>query len=599
MKKKLTAKVQQLNPNLPQYNGSFSRCVVIEPETKEVLLRKGSVYAIFEIQSDASFDTELITKVTNDVIHNSYYQSENISPIQSMEKTILEARDKIIQLSSDVLRQDQQAIKFNVVASVLWGNVLYTVQHGDMSGFIVEEGVIKPITMVSEGNFSAASQVVNNDDVIIFCTKSFERELPPEKLLSSSVSDQSLKPNQACLLMKLIVDTSLTEDETIDFGLEKAISKAKSKAASEKGLDVFRSIFSGFKKATGKVVGSRLPKIRLPQIRGRASSIVPSTIKFSPKPWMAIPFVLVILVMIIIPLIRSKKAPAQKVTENTQESTASVTTGTSEQAQQLTAEEIKAIDTAYKVTRLNPEVFYDVKISDAQAEPSDIAVFIDKIVAADKTTGKIFISDIKTPKFTAQANTYPGIRSIVNADGKLNFLDNSGFKIYNLVSLGVSEEQAITADIAFPYSGYVYAVSQDIIKKYKDAETTPVTWGQKEDFRNAKSIAIAFNIFLINSKNELVSYSAGNKTDFKVTGLENGFSDAIKVVADVDLKNMYVADKGNKSVVVLDNKGNLIRQFKADKDETWNDIRSISVSPDEKTLFVLSGSKVFTVNLSN
>jgi hypothetical protein len=67
MKKKLTAKVQQLNPNLPQYNGAFSKCVVIEPDTKEVLLKKGAVYAIFEIQSEASFDTELITKVTNDV----------------------------------------------------------------------------------------------------------------------------------------------------------------------------------------------------------------------------------------------------------------------------------------------------------------------------------------------------------------------------------------------------------------------------------------------------------------------------------------------------------------------------------------------------
>jgi DNA-binding beta-propeller fold protein YncE len=65
------------------------------------------------------------------------------------------------------------------------------------------------------------------------------------------------------------------------------------------------------------------------------------------------------------------------------------------------------------------------------------------------------------------------------------------------------------------------------------------------------------------------------------------------------LNNLYVADKGNQSVVVLDNKGALIRQFKTEKADTWNDIRSITVSPDEKTLFVLSGSKVFTVNLSN
>jgi len=88
MKKKLTAKIQQLNPVLPQYSESFSKCLIIEPETMEVVLKKGNVYAVFEIQGDASFDTELISKVTNDVIFNSYYQSESISPVQAMEKTI-------------------------------------------------------------------------------------------------------------------------------------------------------------------------------------------------------------------------------------------------------------------------------------------------------------------------------------------------------------------------------------------------------------------------------------------------------------------------------------------------------------------------------
>jgi DNA-binding beta-propeller fold protein YncE len=179
----------------------------------------------------------------------------------------------------------------------------------------------------------------------------------------------------------------------------------------------------------------------------------------------------------------------------------------------------------------------------------------------------------------------------------LSFLDDVGFKIYNLISSTVSETQTITAEIEFPYSGYIYALTQDTIKKYKDEETAPVIWGQSEDFRNAKSLAIAFNIYVINSKNEVLSFSAGKKNDFKVTGLENGFSDAVKIVADVDLKNIYIADKGNKSIVVLDNKGVLLKQFKTENDEVWNDIKSITVSPDEKSLFVLSGSKIFVVNL--
>jgi hypothetical protein len=609
MKKKLTAKIQQLNPTLPQYSGSFSKCISIEPDTNDVVLKKGSVYAVFEIQGDASFDTELISKVTNDVIHNSYYQSENISPIQSMEKTILEARDKIIQLSSDVLRTDRQPVGFNIVASVLWGNVLYVVQYGEMKCFIMSQGTIKPLPTISEGNFSAASQVVDNDDVIIFCTESFQKELPPEKLLSSSVSDQTLKPNQACLLMKLIIDTNFSEDEIIDFGLEKAISKAKSKAISDKGFGFVNSALIKFKGIFSKILKSKMfsrvpviPKFHLPKIQKSTSSIGFS--KFVFKPWMALPFVIVLIVLVIIPLIRNKKSKDNQIAKEQSQSTASVETSQKEQkedeeAKKVIEENKKIMDNIYKVQRISPEVFYDIKITDAQAKPTELAAFADKLVAADKTTGKLFVSEIKTPKFTAQSNTYPGIRSVVNSDGKVNFLDNSGYKVYNLVSSSISEGQTLTAEIAFPYSGYIYTVSNGVIKKYKDVNTEPMVWGEQEDFKNAKSIAITFNIYIINSKNELLSFSVGKKNDFKVTGLENGFADAVKVVADVDLKNIYVADKGNKSVVVLDTKGSLVKQFKTQKEETWNDIRSITVSPDEKTLYVLSESKVFLVKLAD
>jgi hypothetical protein len=608
MKKRLTAKIQQLNPTLPQYSGLFSKCISIEPDAKDVVLKKGSVYAVFEIQGDASFDTELISKVTNDVIHNSYYQSENISPIQSMEKTILEARDKIIQLSSDVLRSDRQPIGFNVVASVLWGNVLYVVQYGEMKCFIMSQGIVKPLPTISEGNFSASSQVVDNDDVVIFCTESFEKELPPEKLLSSSVSDQALKPDQACLLIKLVVDTNFSEDEVVDFGLEKAISKAKSKAISDKGQKIISGLFTKLKGVLSKIrklkVFSKVPgvpKFHLPKIQ-RSTSI--STSKFEFKPWMALPFILVIIVLVVIPLSRNKKTKDTRVIKETSQSTTSVGTlpdkqREDEEARKVTEENRKIMDNIYKVQRVNSEIFYDIKITDAQAEPTELAAFTDKLVSADKTTGKLYVSEIGTPKFSAQTNTYPGIRSVVNSDGKVNFLDNSGYKIYNLVSSSISEEQALTAELVFPYSGYVYALSNGIIKKYKDATTEPVVWGEQEDFKNAKSIAVAFNIYIINSKNELLSFSAGKKTDFKVTGLENGFANAVKVIADVDLKNIYVADKGNKSIVVLDTKGNLIKQFKTEKEETWNNIRSITVSPDEKKLYVLSESKVFSVNLAD
>jgi len=593
MKKKLTAKVQQLNPTLPQYSGSFSKCVVIEPETKEVQLKKGAVYAVFNIQGEASFDTELVYKVTNDVIHNSYYQSDNISPIQSMEKAIAETRDKIAQLSSDVLRSDQQAVKINLIAAVLWGNVMYFVKYGEMGCFLMREGIIKPVNMVSEGNFCAFSLVVNDDDVVILCSSAFEKELPPEKLLSTNVSEQSLKPDQTCLLLKLLVDSSFTGDEVVDFGLEKAITKNKSRAAVEKFSSFFAEIFAKLPKPK---VAERITNISLPKVNRS-----PRRSNFKFQLWMLTPIALIILGVGIYFITKIPKVtPSPKTpTPQSSESKTVQTTQSAEPQPNILGNEIRQQnDAAYKVARVNPEVFYDLKITDPNVQPTELVSFTSTIAVTDATTGKIYVSDRNTPKFTAQAKVFPGIRSCINSDGKLSFLDNTGYKLYNQLNSTVSSEGQMKADLAIPYSGFIYTLSSDTINKYTLPGSSPTVWGQSELLKNAKSMTIAYNIYVITSDNKLISFSAGKQTNFAVKGLENGFANGVKVVADLDLNNIYIADKGNKSVAVLDDKGSLIKQYKTEKDETWADLKGIAVSPDEKILYVLSGSKVYQIDLS-
>jgi len=73
MAKKLTAKIQKLNPKLPQFSNILSGCINIEPETQEILLKKGTVYAVFEITGDSNFNTEFVNKVINDILRDSYY----------------------------------------------------------------------------------------------------------------------------------------------------------------------------------------------------------------------------------------------------------------------------------------------------------------------------------------------------------------------------------------------------------------------------------------------------------------------------------------------------------------------------------------------
>ena len=167
MVKKLTAKTQELNPKLPQYSSSFSKCFCIKPETNEILLKKGAVYIVFEISGASNFDTELVSKVVSDVLHDSYYQSEGVSPVQSMEKAISETDTKIRQLSSDTLTSDPKDINLNMICAILWGNVLYVVKFGKGLIYLIKNTDISPMEMVSEGNFSSSSKIVEEDEVLV------------------------------------------------------------------------------------------------------------------------------------------------------------------------------------------------------------------------------------------------------------------------------------------------------------------------------------------------------------------------------------------------------------------------------------------------
>ncbi len=125
MNKKLTAKVQQLFPQDLEGAEVFSGCFVIEPQEKEVTLKKGSIYGVFDLQHQGKLSLELTNNIINDVLNDAYYQSDNISPIQSLEKAIAELNEKLIKIPNETtIAADIQKTTLNLIAVVLCYNWL-------------------------------------------------------------------------------------------------------------------------------------------------------------------------------------------------------------------------------------------------------------------------------------------------------------------------------------------------------------------------------------------------------------------------------------------------------------------------------------------
>jgi hypothetical protein len=607
MSKKLTAKTQELSPKLPQFSSSFSKCISVEPETQELVMKKGSVYTIFEITGESNFDTDFVTKVVDDVLHESYYQSENISPVQSIEKAISDMRERVLQLSNDTLIADPKNIGLNVVSAILWGNVLYVVKFGDAYALSIHNGDISELEMISEGKYSSFSKLVNEDDVFVFCTKEFFQSYPGDKLLTSSILESDLESNQSCLLMRLVLDQSKTPEADTDLGLEDMVVKSKQREVVDKIIDVLKIV--------GEFLGNFLTKILsflrplIEKVKKLIEKIIPkrkaillgrkitglSDVKNKKTPgWIFLSAVAILLSVSVFYTLKSKMfkpKPAEetpieeKVTENVVEEK---------------PKEDRSKDGEYKIERVNPEVFFDIKITDSSAAPSEMQTVGNKIVIVDKESGKIYSSETATPNFTTQSNTYPNIKSIGQDGGNLSFIDGDGYKTYDFVSESIKNSFDIeSAREVFPYSGYIYALSEDKLTRYmnKDGALTGTLWGQNKDFENTVSFCVAYNVYLTTKDGNLYSYSGGAKTDFSVTELDKPLSDQTKVLTDVDFSNIYISDTGNNRIVVLNKDGKLIKQYKNDNEDLWLNIKDIAVTSDEKTLFVLDSSKIYKINI--
>lgn len=602
MKKKLTAKVQEINPQLQQFSTSFAHCLVVEPESKDISLKKGSIYAVYEVTGSANFDTSLTDTALRDILHNSYYQSDNISPIQSLEKAIMEAKEKILQLSNDALSAEPASIQLNVSAGVLWGNVFYAVQFGEADSFLMRDGVVKPIEAVSEGSFAAASGIVKDEDVVILSSKQFSQNYPPQKLLTTRISEQSLKENEACVLLKFIIDTSFTEEETIDFGLEKQASKNRKREQVQKILLGARKSIEKAAPLANKIKGIfARPKKAVTQLNAPAISKPPvarkaQEIKIPKKFAFLLPVLgLALIILLGVQLFGKKKTetPTPPAQNNMQ---------TEAQEPQPDINEITKDDGQYKVLRIDPEIFYDIKITDQSAEPKEIAAVGDFIIAVDPSSGKIYKSSTETAKFEAETNTYPGLKSPTNVGGTLGFLQNNKYFAYDLSDPAKTVSYDLPGtDVLGTYSDYLYGIVDDKLNRYeKDGDKyTETLWGQSAEFQNARSITVAYSIYLLTKNGELTKHTSGNKNTFEIKGLNNSLSGATKVLTTIDFDYIYILDPANQRAVVLDSEGNLVKQYTHQPLSSWDDLRDMTVSPDETALYLLNGSKVMKIGLES
>lgn len=118
--------------------------------------------------------------------------------------------------------------------------------------------------------------------------------------------------------------------------------------------------------------------------------------------------------------------------------------------------------------------------------------------------------------------------------------------------------------------------------------------GESYDLASAADMAIDGSVWVLFSDGTIVKYTRGRKDAFTVIGLDQPLADAVRIFTGPEAEHLYVLDRANTRVVVLDKTGEYASQY------AWPGIAGVKdfvVSEELGKIFFLTGEKVFTIDL--
>ncbi|MBP8960818.1 hypothetical protein KBG31_01175 [Patescibacteria group bacterium] len=585
MPKSLAGKIQKITPKLNPTESAFSYAINISPDEEDSINKRGHLYAVFELIDTTKYETELTIKLLKDILGRSYYHSENASPIQALEKAISDVREDILHLqeaegekdpNEETLAQNEK-VELNIIASVLWAGVLYTVKHGSGEVSVIRGGDFKSIEMIKEGNYSVATGMIKKEDVVVLSTQKFAEKFPPKKLLRLTGEEtKNLSPTESCIMIKFEPLENTNNEAQVEAHFGKGV---KNPSLMQKGRATFKKML---KKRGALTIKEGITAIGIKKPR-----------KINKKAFSK-GITIMLGIALLVTIVYTQNLPSLNFRKNDTVKVISPE-GTSKTEVSSENEESKEVVTEES---LPTEVFYDLRIVNPQADPISLNIIEDKIYSLDKN-GDLLVSDIKTPKFAKIPNTKFEKAVLVKNKGKELFINGeTSIKDYNPQEAKTGETIVKETGVFFPYLNALYQIEGDAVKKYTIGDDTGegAVWAESEDFVGAKDMAISVSIYVLTKSDGIVRYTSGVKDIFNIRGMETEFKNAVKLDTNWDWKNMYVADAGNNRIVVLTKEGNFVKEIKNETGE-WENIRSIAISEDERKLFVLDGTRVFEVSL--
>ena len=253
-------------------------------------------------------------------------------------------------------------------------------------------------------------------------------------------------------------------------------------------------------------------------------------------------------------------------------------------------------------------VFFDLELIKANAKGDNLTVLADQLVILDEVQSTIYGLGIKDKKSTilASGEKLRGIRLIAMLGDKIYALTEEGILETELRIKKDASWGEIVDMAGFGTSLYLLDKKGEIWK-YPIAENgfgTKQKWlkGEAADFSQVVSMAIDGAIWVLENDGKIWKFIQGTEENFRVTGLAKSLLNPSIIYTDSEQSSLYVLDKGNSRIVVLKKTGEYDSEYvwpasPSQGGQGIKDAVGLVVSEKEKKIFLLGGSKIYTLEL--
>ena len=265
---------------------------------------------------------------------------------------------------------------------------------------------------------------------------------------------------------------------------------------------------------------------------------------------------------------------------------------------------------AYKIYKItNLPLFFDLSLIKTDGIGATIASYKEKKAVLDVRNKVIYslATDTKQSSIVAGGDTVKEATSISVHGKNIYFFNSDGINVVDIPSktsrviVKTDEKWGEISAISF-FGGNLYLLDKKNGRIWKYTATdngyserqSYLNFDVRVDLSQATKIVIDGSVWVLNRGSGILKFSRGLSEGFNFKNFSESFHDVPSISTDENAKYLYILDSAGAKVVVFDKEGVYQSQYQADELKTATDL---VVSEEEKKIYVLSGSKIYGIDL--